>query len=134
MKQKLILSLILIIIILVSTGCAFSSGTAKIQNQSNQKLSQKLIKNKTTKNQVLQIFGKPTNKVINQNGNLEYIYQYNVLHNHFISFVPLIDFFVQGQNQINKKLIILFHKNGTIKNWTWLNSNTPRGFINLFTG
>lgn len=125
MRKKLSLSFLLVLSVLAFTGCSVNSGNGAIQGQSNQKLSQKLIKGKTTEAQVVRMFGQPTDKTFKGNGEPEWIYKHSALHNGFVSYIPIVGFFAGDQSQTKKELAILFHKNGTIKDWAWSSSNTP---------
>lgn len=122
--KRLALSVMAVLSVFVLAGCAVSSGSSSIKSQSNQTLSQKLIKGKTTETQVVQIFGQPYSKTFKGNGDVEWIYQRNTVHNNFVSYIPVVGFFAGHQNDTNKILTVLFHKNKTVKDWAWSNSTS----------
>ena len=120
--KKIVLLLMLTLSIVAFSGCAASMGNSSIKNESNQKLSQKLIKGKTTESQVAQMFGQPESKSFAGNGDPIWSYSRNTERNGVLSYVPVVGLFANAQTDTNKVLAILFSKKGIIKNWTWTNS------------
>ena len=104
------------------TGCAASMGNSSIKNESNNSLSQKLVKGKTTEAQVENMFGQPESKSFAGNGDPIWSYSRNTVHTGLLSYVPIVGFFANEQTDTNKVLAILFHKNGILKNWQFTNS------------
>ena len=103
-------------------GCAASMGNSSIKNESNQSLSQKLIKGKTTESQVARMFGQPESKSFAGNGDPIWSYSRNTVHNGVLSYVPIVGLFANAQTDTNKVLAILFNKKGIVKNWEFTNS------------
>lgn len=122
--KKLALLVMAAVSVVALAGCSASMGSSTIKNQSNQTLSQKIVKGQTTESQVARMFGQPYSKTFKGNGDAEWLYQRNTVRNNFVSYIPIVGFFAGHQNDTNKILTILFHKNGTVKDWAWSNSTT----------
>ncbi len=120
--KKIVLFLMLTVSIVALAGCAASMGNSSIKSESNSKLSQKLVKGKTTESQVAQMFGQPYSKEFAGNGDPEWIYQRNTVHNGVLSYVPIVGLFANAQADTNKVLTILFTQKGIVKNWEFTNS------------
>jgi outer membrane protein assembly factor BamE (lipoprotein component of BamABCDE complex) len=120
--KKILLFFVLILSVSALAGCAASMGNSSIKNESNNTLSQKLIKGKTTESQVVQMFGQPESKSFAGNGDPIWSYSRNTERNGVLSYVPIVGLFANAQTDTNKVLAILFNKKGIIKNWTWTNS------------
>lgn len=120
--KKIALLLMLTLTTVAFTGCASTMGNSSIKSESNQTLSQKLIKGKTTESQVARMFGQPESKSFSGNGDPIWSYQRNTLHVGILSYVPIVGLFANDQTDTNKLLIILFNKKGVVKNWQFTNS------------
>ncbi len=120
--KKIALFLMLLVSMTALAGCAASMGSGSIKNASNAKLSQKLVKGQTTESQVAQMFGQPTSKEFAGNGDPEWLYTRNTVHNGILSYVPVVGLFANAQTDTNKELTILFNKKGIVKNWEFANS------------
>ena len=120
--KKIALLLMLTLSTAAFTGCAASMGNSSIKNESNQSLSQKLIKGKTTESQVSLMFGQPESKSFAGNGDPIWSYSRNTVHNGVLSYVPIVGLFANAQTDTNKVLAILFNKKGIVKNWEFTNS------------
>ena len=122
--KKIALFFMLALSVFALAGCAASMGNSSIKSESNQKLSQKLIKGKTTESQVAQMFGQPESKSFAGNGDPIWSYQRNVERNGILSYVPVVGLFANAQTDTNKVLAILFNKKGIVKNWEFTNSTS----------
>ena len=120
--KKIALLLMLTLTAAAFTGCAASMGNSSIKSESNQTLSQKLVKGKTTESQVAGMFGQPESKSFAGNGDPIWSYQRNTVHNGILSYVPIVGLFAHAQTDTNKVLAILFNKKGIVKNWEFTNS------------
>ena len=120
--KKIALFFMLALFTVAFSGCAASMGNSSIKNESNQKLSQKLIKGRTTESQVAGIFGQPESKSFAGNGDPIWSYQRNVERNGILSYVPVVGLFANAQTDTNKVLAILFNKKGIVKNWEFTSS------------
>ena len=120
--KKIALLLMLTLSTVAFTGCAASMGNSSIKSESNQTLSQKLVKGKTTESQVAGMFGQPESKSFAGNGDPIWSYQRNTVRNGILSYVPIVGLFANAQTDTNKVLAILFNKKGVVKNWEFTNS------------
>ena len=120
--KKIALFFMLALFTVAFSGCAASMGNSSIKNESNQKLSQKLIKGKTTESQVAGMLGQPESKSFAGNGDPIWSYQRNVERNGILSYVPVVGLFANAQTDTNKVLAILFNKKGIVKNWEFTSS------------
>lgn len=122
--KKILLFLVLAVSASAIAGCAAGMGNSSINNENNQKLSQKLIKGKTTESQVANMFGQPYSKSFAGNGDPIWSYQRNTVHNGILAYVPVVGLFAHAQTDTNKVLAILFNKKGIVKNWEFTNSTS----------
>ena len=122
--KKIALFLMLAVSMTALAGCGASMGSSSIKNESNAKLSQKIVKGQTTESQILQMFGKPTSKEFAGNGDPEWTYTRNTTHNGVLAYVPVVGLFAHAQTENDKQLTILFNKKGIVKNWAFANSTS----------
>jgi outer membrane protein assembly factor BamE (lipoprotein component of BamABCDE complex) len=123
-KGFIVLSLMLAMVFVVATslsGCA-SAGNESISNQSNQKLSQKIIPGQTTESQIKQMFGDPEKTTFNGKGELMWTYIYKHGHRTVGSYIPVVDWFVDQYKGHDKTLVVLFHKDKIVKNYSFSSS------------
>ncbi|MHB1645922.1 MAG: hypothetical protein ACYCSW_05360 [bacterium] len=123
MKKKFLLSFVLLLSIVFMSGCAAGIGNSKISNQSNQTLSQKIIKGKTTEAQVRQMFGDPDKTTFNGKGDLMWEYKYQHDHDTVAAYIPIVNMFSKDVKGHKKTLVILFNKKGIVKNYAFSNSS-----------
>lgn len=121
MRKKFLLSFVLILSVAFLAGCA-SAGNDSINNQSNQKLSQKIINGQTTEAQIKHIFGDPYKQTFNDNGDPLWTYQYKHEHRTVASYIPVVGLFAKDVKGHKKTLVILFSKKGIVKNWSFSSS------------
>ena len=95
------------------TGCS-TSGNQKIKNETAQSLQSKIIKNKTTKTELLAQLGEPDNN------------QFNAT-----TFIPVVGLFTGGSQTQSKTLDIEFNGQ-TVSKWTLSseNNNSKTGILN----
>ena len=122
--KKIALFLMLAVSMTALAGCGASEGNSAIKNESNAKLSQKIVKGQTTESQIIQMFGKPTKKEFAGNGDPEWTYSRTATHNGILAYVPVVGLFAHAQTENNKNLTILFNKKGIVKNWAFANSTS----------
>ena len=123
-KSIAVLSVMLVLVFVAAvslSGCA-SAGNESIANQNNQKLSQKIIKNQTTKAQIKEMFGDPEKTTFNDAGELMWTYKFSQGHRTVGSYIPVVDWFVNQYKGHDKSLVVLFHKDGTVKNYNFSSS------------
>ncbi len=122
MKRKFLLSFILVLSLMFLSGCADGMGNSRISNQSNQTLSRKIIKGKTTESQIKQMFGEPEKTTFNGRGDLMWEYKYQHAHDTVAAYIPVVNLFSKDIKGHNKTLVILFNKKGIVKNYAFSNS------------
>lgn len=119
-----------IIITFFITGCS-TSGNQKIKNETAQSLQSKIIKNKTTKTELLTKLGEPDTRTTLDDGNDQW--RYFMYNNQFnaSTFIPVIGLLTGGSQTQSKTLEIDF-KDETVSKWTFSanNNNTKMGVLN----
>ncbi|KAA1176688.1 hypothetical protein [Photorhabdus heterorhabditis] len=112
------------------TGCS-TSGNQKIKNETAQSLQSKIIKNKTTKAEIVSKLGEPDTKTTLDDGNEQW--RYFMYNNQFnaTTFIPVVRLFTGGSQTQSKTLEIDF-KGETVSKWTFVtdNNNTKTGVPN----
>lgn len=127
--KKIIVTSFFIAIFSIS-GCS-TSGNQKLKNETSQSLQSKIIKNKTTKTELLTKLGEPDTRTTLDDGNEQWRYfMYNNQSN-ATTFIPVIGLFTGGSQTQSKTLEIDF-KGETVSKWTFStdNNNTKTGVLN----
>ena len=104
------------------SGCADGIGNGRIANQSNNTLSRKIIKGKTTESQIRQMFGDPDKTTFNSKDDLMWTYEYQHDHDTVAAYIPVVNWFAKDVKGHKKTLVILFNKKGIVKNYAFSNS------------
>lgn len=127
--NKFIIVSFFIAIFLVS-GCS-TSGNQKIKNETAQSLQSKIIKNKTTKTDIITKLGEPDTRTTLDDGNEQW--RYFISNNQFnaATFIPVVGLFTGGSQTQSKTLEIGF-KGETVSRWTFSsdNNNSKTGILN----
>ena len=123
-KSKILLLLILALTISAATlsGCAAGIGNGRIANESNNTISRKIVKGKTTKSQIKQMFGDPEKISFNSKGDSMWTYEYQHDHDTVAAYIPVVNWFAKDVKGHKKMLVILFNKKGIVKNYAFTNS------------
>lgn len=112
------------------SGCS-TSGNQKIKNETAQSLQSKIIKNKTTKTELLTKLGEPDTRTTLDDGNEQW--RYLMYNNQFnaTTFIPVVGLFTGGSQTQSKTLEIDF-KGEIVSKWTFStdNNNTKTGVLN----
>ncbi len=110
--------LILVISALSLTGCA-SYGNKVIMNETVETVSQKIVKGKTTKEEIRAMYGDPLKTEFNANGDLMWTYRFSKETHGGADFLGCL--FTLGivcnRHADEKHLVILFDAQGTVKNF-----------------
>lgn len=118
------------IIVFLLSGCS-KSGNQNLKNETPQSLQSKIIKNKTTKTELLTKLGEPDSRTTLNDGNEQW--KYFMSNNHFsaTTFIPVVGLFTGGSQTQSKTLEIDF-KGETVSKWTFSsdNNNTKTGILN----
>ncbi|EAM5631326.1 hypothetical protein LW665_004456 [Salmonella enterica] len=126
--KKIIVTSFFIAIFSIS-GCS-TSGNQKLKNETSQSLQSKIIKNKTTKTELLTKLGEPDTRTTLDDGNEQW--RYFMYNNQFnaTTFIPVVGLFTGGSQTQSKTLEIDF-KGETVSKWTFStdNNNTKTGVL-----
>ncbi|HBH6958632.1 TPA: hypothetical protein KUN71_004264 [Escherichia coli] len=118
------------IIVFLLSGCS-TSGNQNLKNETPQSLQSKIIKNKTTKTELLTKLGEPDTRTTLDDGNEQW--KYFMSNNQFnaTTFIPVVRLFTGGSQTQSKTLEIDF-KGETVSKWTFSsdNNNTKTGILN----
>lgn len=102
---------------LVLAGCV-NSGNQTLKSESQESIKSKLVKGKTTKEDVQSHFGAPYSRSTQEDGNETWSY---VMHNSQMSatsYIPIVGLFTGGSDNQSKTLQITF-KNNTVDKWSF---------------
>lgn len=103
------------------TGCAVKTGNEKLQ-EATQTSVQEMIKNgTTTKAEVKNKLGEPTNVDFMDSGLEKWEYNHTRKVEKGINYVPVVNWFVRGTNDTKKTLVVLF-EGDIVKNHTFSSS------------
>lgn len=120
---------VFIITTLFITGCS-TSGNQKIKNETAQSLQSTIIKNKTTKSEIVSKLGEPDTKTTLDDGNEQW--RYFMSNNQFnaATFIPVVGLFTGGSQTQSKTLDIEFNGQ-TVSKWTFSseNNNSKTGIL-----
>lgn len=118
------------IIFFLLSGCS-TSGNQNLKNETPQSLQSKIIKNKTTKTELLTKLGEPDTRTILNDGNEQW--RYFMYNNQFnaTTFIPVVGLLTGGSQTQSKTLEIDF-KGEVVNKWTFStdNNNTKTGVLN----
>ena len=129
LMNRFMISVFFISSLLIS-GCS-TSGNQNLKNETPQSLQSKIIKNKTTKTELLTKLGEPDTRTTLDDGNEQWRYfMYNNQFNE-TTFIPVVGLFTGGSQTQSKTLEIDF-KGEVVNKWTFStdNNNTKTGVIN----
>jgi outer membrane protein assembly factor BamE (lipoprotein component of BamABCDE complex) len=127
---KIIIALLTVLIFSVA-GCS-SYGNQDLKKENQATLQTKLIKNKTTKNDVIKEFGQPSSTTTSGQGEDIYLYDMNNAKMSVINVIPIIGMLAGNTKTESRTLSIAFNKNGTVETWSFMSDdrNLNNGFIN----
>ena len=118
------------IIVFLLSGCS-TSGNQNLKNETPQSLQSKIIKNKTTKTELLTKLGEPDTRTTLDDGNEQW--RYFMYNNQFnaSTFIPVVGLLTGGSQTQSKSLEIDFNGE-TVSKWTVStdNNNTKSGILN----
>ncbi|HID7485817.1 TPA: outer membrane protein assembly factor BamE domain-containing protein [Morganella morganii] len=128
MKKIFITGLVFATVVL--GGCA-SAGNHSIKNESQESVQSKLVKGKTTKDEVRQLFGAPGMTTFNAEQSEQWIYTLANTQVKGTSFIPFYGLFDGGADTQTKQLIVIF-KNGVVDTYSLSDSvmETKTGLLN----
>ncbi|OXM34265.1 hypothetical protein [Salmonella enterica] len=117
------------IIVVLLSGCS-TSGNQNLKNETPQSLQSKIIKNKTTKTELIAKLGEPDTKTTLDDGNEQW--RYFMYNNQFnaSTFIPVVGL-LTGGSQIQSKTLEIEFKGEIVSKWTFSseNNNTKTGIL-----
>lgn len=121
MKATIKASFIILMAILLN-ACANSGNQkiAKIENHAS--LDKTLVSGKTTKEKVKLAFGEPSDVDFDNNNNEKWTYTHIRRVSKAINFMPYANYLMRGTDDTNKKLVIVFDKNGVVQKYAFTKS------------
>ena len=126
--NKIIVTSFFIAICLI-TGCS-TSGNQKIKNETAQSIQSKIIKNKTTKAELLAQLGEPDTRTTLDDGNEQW--RYFMYNNQFnaSTFIPVVGL-LTGGSQTQSRTLEIYFNGETVGKWTFStdNNNTKSGIL-----
>lgn len=96
-------------------------GASQVEKENSDSVSSKVIKGKTTKDEIQKIFGKPTSRSTDGDGNDTWAYSDINFTTNLAGYMPIPivrNVFGHTKTQ-SKNLIIIFNKNGIVENYTF---------------
>jgi outer membrane protein assembly factor BamE (lipoprotein component of BamABCDE complex) len=110
---------VLLTISILSISACSSSGNQSLKNETQATLQTKLIKNKTSKSDVVRAFGSPTSVTSKNDGGDIYLYEMNNGKINPLTYVPVVGFFAGNTTTESRTLSITFNKNDTVNTWSF---------------
>jgi outer membrane protein assembly factor BamE (lipoprotein component of BamABCDE complex) len=118
MLKKHIMISTLTLILVGFSGCSVKTGNTNLENMSQSHIQKVIIKGKTTQNEIRGRFGEPSSTSILPTGEQSWMYMFAKARSGFFS----------GTSR-GRTLIIMFDKNGIVKNYTFSSSNNNKTSI-----
>lgn len=119
--NRFMISVFFISAFLIS-GCSIS-GNQHLKKETSQSLQSKIIKNKTTKSEIITALGEPETKTTLDSGNEEWTYSMDNNQFDATTFIPVIGLLTGGSQTQAKTLEIEF-KGETVSKWTFSENNS----------
>lgn len=119
MKAKVAGALLTLIVL---SGCASTAGNQSIKNETQQSIASKIIKGRTTKQDILQEFGEPTRKTAVDSN--EDMWFYSIMNSNMsaMSYIPIVGLFSNETDMKSKALTVTF-EGDKVENWSFSESN-----------
>jgi outer membrane protein assembly factor BamE (lipoprotein component of BamABCDE complex) len=108
-------------VVVAMAGCA-SQGVQQLKEENATTVSSKIIKGTSTKEEVRQAFGDPTETSFTDNGNELWRYKYSHSTSKAQNFIPVINLFASGADVDKKELVVFFDDKGIVKNYSMQSS------------
>ena len=88
--------------------CAVQSGSSALAEKGSKEINQILIKGKTTRAEVEETFGEPSDTDVLHDGRIKCVYTH-VKHSSMArNYIPVVNWFSSGTDDTTRKLVILF--------------------------
>ncbi|ELK7011329.1 hypothetical protein Q6J12_002330 [Salmonella enterica] len=107
---------------LLISGCS-TSGNQNIRNETSQSLQSIIIKNKTTKSEIIKKLGEPDTRTTTDDGQEEWTYL--MVNNQFDAtiFLPFAGLLTGGSKTQARELVITY-RGDTVSQWTFSENNS----------
>ena len=115
------------VIATIFTGCAVKTGNAKLEHMQRNNLQQTIVKGQTTQDGVKSIFGEPQSTDFLPDGRQKWRYVFVEKSEKGVNYVPVVNWFTRGTNDLTKTLVVLFNKNGKVDDYIF---STSKGETN----
>jgi len=112
--NRVILSLIIFGVV----GCSSTAGNNTISNENKQSVSAKIKNGKTTKNEVLALFGNPVRETTTGSNEEQWLYSSYKSDMTALTYVPIINLFSSGADTQSKSLTVTF-KGDKVSDWNF---------------
>lgn len=119
-----------VFIVSIFMGCT-TTGSTQLDSIEKKELEQKIVKHKSSMEDVLEILGEPTSTKTTTQDKEVWTYSFSSSRETIPSYIPLVNDFSKGVTSKNKKLIIYFNKKKIVKNYTYSSRNIEKntGFL-----
>jgi len=115
-------TMILTLSVLLFSGCAAKTGHTFLEKMSQEEISTKLIHGKTTKVEVIKMFGDPEDVDLRDDGREVWVYKFIRSSAKGVNFVPIANSFYAGTNDNIKRLKISFDTNSVVDKFAFSNA------------
>ncbi|EGZ3914824.1 TPA_asm: hypothetical protein G0D46_24500 [Salmonella enterica subsp. enterica serovar Java] len=104
------------------SGCS-TSGNQNLRNETSQSLQSIIIKNKTTKSEIIKKLGEPDTRTTTDDGQEEWTYL--MVNNQFdaTTFLPFAGLLTGGSKTQARELVITY-RGDTVSQWTFSENNS----------
>lgn len=101
----------------VLAGCA-SSGNDKVRTETMDTVGTKVVKGKTTKDQVKALYGEPSSVSLTDAGSEVWKYEYAHATANAASYIPIVGLFAGGADVNKNEVVFIFDKDNVLQNYT----------------
>ena len=119
MNSKVAVALLTLIVL---SGCASTAGNRSIKNETQQSIASKIMKGRTTKQDILQQYGEPTRKTTVDTN--EDMWFYSIMNSNMsaMSYIPIVGLFSNGTDMKSKALTVTF-QGDKVESWSFSEGN-----------
>ena len=115
--KKAVATTLLTLGLLTMAGCAGKSGNEKLGSMTKEQVSQQIVKGKSTKADVQAMLGDPTSASFDKDNNTQWTYVHARADAKAVNYIPFVSIFAHGYNTTTKSLVVLFDKDGVVKDY-----------------
>ena len=119
MNRKGLLTSTALLVLLFLVGCA------SVGNEMNMADMNSIEKGKTTRQELIEMFGAPYSVGLNEDGNPTAIWVYSEARNTPQNFVPVVGLFAGRMETRTQQLVVIFDENDVVKSFTFNESDSP---------